>query len=39
MFTETWKNGKCLPTKRGDFAIGVLEGKIVTAGGLGMEQE
>lgn len=33
--TEQWKIGQSMPTRRGDFAIGVLEGRVVCAGGLG----
>ncbi|WAR02076.1 KLD8B-like protein [Mya arenaria] len=32
---EEWKIGKSLPTRRGDFAITVIAGKVVCAGGLG----
>ena len=38
-FTETWKIGIPMPTKRGDFAIGILGNKVVCAGGLGKETD
>jgi len=36
IFLDEWKQGKPMPSKRGDFAIGILEDKVVCAGGLGM---
>jgi hypothetical protein len=36
IFTEEWKIGKNLSSPRGDFAIGVIEDKVICAGGLGM---
>jgi len=30
-----WRSGAAMPTKRGDFAVGVMGGKVVCAGGLG----
>lgn len=32
---ETWKVGKNMTNKRGDFAIGYLGNQVVAAGGLG----
>ena len=32
---ETWKIGKSMSEKRGDFAVGYIGGKVVVAGGLG----
>lgn len=33
--TAQWKIGVNMPTKRGDFAIGVVGNKVICAGGLG----
>ncbi|KAK3608348.1 hypothetical protein CHS0354_030803 [Potamilus streckersoni] len=32
---KQWTIGKSMPTKRGDFAIGILNDKVICAGGLG----
>ena len=35
LLSAQWKIGTNMPTKRGDFAIGVVGGKVICAGGLG----
>jgi hypothetical protein len=35
IFLGTWEIGPPMPTKRGDFAIGIVNDKVVVAGGLG----
>lgn len=35
LFSDNWFEGTPIPTPRGDFAIGMLGGRVVCAGGLG----